>query len=340
MEEKKEERRTFLHEQYLRSRLFLSTLTDSQRKSVIFFLIIIIFGITYLYLYSPPSNFPVGKVFSIHSGESLGNIAKSLSEKKVIKSSFVFQSHVISLGGEKRVIAGDYLLDVVEGPVDLAFRMVNGDFHLNPKRITVPEGWSIFEISDYLEKNLIDFNEKSFLLLSNSREGYLFPDTYFVLPTAKPEEIIEKMTETFFEKVPTVSGFSTTTYKIKDVIIMASILEREAITMESRRIISGILWRRIKLGMPLQVDASFSYVNGKNTYELTLDDLKIDSPYNTYLYKGLPPGPIGNPGLNSIFAAIHPTPTKYLYFLTGKNGEMYYAKTFEEHKKNKEKYLR
>jgi UPF0755 protein len=92
--------------------------------------------------------------------------------------------------------------------------------------------------------------------------------------------------------------------------------------------------------MPLQVDAAFVYVNGKNTFELTLDDLKIDSPYNTYLYAGLPPGPIANPGLNSIRAAVHPVSSQYVYFLTGKDGNMYYSRTFEEHVANKHKYLR
>jgi UPF0755 protein len=93
------------------------------------------------------------------------------------------------------------------------------------------------------------------------------------------------------------------------------------------------------MGMPLQVDSTFSYINGKNTYELTLDDLKIDSLYNTYKYKGLPPGPINNPGLEAITSALNPIKTKYLYFLTEKDGTIHYAKTFEEHKRNKERYL-
>jgi len=120
---------------------------------------------------------------------------------------------------------------------------------------------------------------------------------------------------------------------------MASIIEAEARTTESRRIISGILWKRISLGMPLQVDSTFVYINGKNTYELTSDDLKIDSPYNTYVYKGLPPTPIGNPGLDAILAALYPKTSKYLYFLSSKSGDMYYATTFEQHKRNKELYL-
>lgn len=126
---------------------------------------------------------------------------------------------------------------------------------------------------------------------------------------------------------------------LEDIIVMASILEGEAKTREDMEIVSGILWKRIEIGMPLQVDTSFVYILGKATEDLTLSDLEVKSPYNTYLYKGLPPGPISNPGLDSIRAAVNPTTTPYLYFLTGNDGKMYYARTFDEHVKNKQKYL-
>jgi len=126
---------------------------------------------------------------------------------------------------------------------------------------------------------------------------------------------------------------------LKDVIIMASILEKEGNSFESNKIIAGILWKRIEIGMPLQVDAVFPYIIGKNTYELTLEDLKVDSKYNTYLHKGLPPGPISNPGIYSILATLEPIKTDNLYYLSDKNGTMHYATNFEQHKKNKELYL-
>ncbi len=297
------------------------------------------FAIIYLFLHTPPKDFPVGEVFSVSNGESLEEITNNLYDRNIIKSPLVFRSRVILLGGEKRVIAGDYLLDRKEGPVDLAQRFVRGKFHLDIKKITIPEGWNVFEIADYLSKSLLKFDKDKFITLSQPKEGYLFPDTYFVSPAIKPEDLIEKMAKTFNEKIPSVPGISTTTYKLKDIITMASILEREARTMESRRIIAGILWKRIQVGMPLQVDVSFLYINGKNTYDLTLADLKIDSLYNTYKYKGLPIGPIGNPGVDSIWAAMNPITTKYLYFLSSRSGKMYYARTFEEHKKNKALYF-
>jgi UPF0755 protein len=127
---------------------------------------------------------------------------------------------------------------------------------------------------------------------------------------------------------------------LNDIVIMASIIEEEANgSLESKRIVSGILWKRLSLKMPLQVDAPFTYYNGKNSYTLTKEDLAQDSPYNTYINKGLPPTAIANPGIDSIRAAIAPTQTDYLYFLSDKKGNMYYAKTFAEHKQNKELYL-
>ncbi|MBP9816793.1 MAG: endolytic transglycosylase MltG, partial [Candidatus Pacebacteria bacterium] len=103
--------------------------------------------------------------------------------------------------------------------------------------------------------------------------------------------------------------------------------------------VSGILWNRIELGMPLQVDAVFGYIQDTQTYSPSFDDLEIESPYNTYRNKGLPPGPIANPGVNSILAAVTPTKTEYLYYLTGRDGKMYYAETFEAHKANRARYL-
>ena len=120
---------------------------------------------------------------------------------------------------------------------------------------------------------------------------------------------------------------------------MASILEKEARKREDREIISGILWKRIEIGMALQVDAPFVYYNGKGTYNLTTKDLKTDSPYNTYTRKGLPVGPIGNPGIDSILAAIYPKSSPYLFYLSDRDGNIYYSANFEKHKKNKILYI-
>jgi len=286
-----------------------------------------------------PREFPLGQVVVVQQGASLQGIANSLYDSKVIRSPFFFRLAVRMLGGEKKMIAGDYLLDAKESSFELAYRITEGQFHLVTFKATIPEGWSIFQIADYLKANLIGFDKTKFLKLAKSNEGYLFPDTYFISPTIKPEAVVELMKNNFDQKIKTVGGIATSTHSLKEIIIMASILEEEARTTESRRMVAGILWKRLSIGMPLQVDSTFLYINGKNTYELTADDLKIDSPYNTYKYRGLPPGPISNPGLDAIFAAVNPTNSKYLYFLSSKSGKMYYATTFEQHKRNKELYL-
>ncbi|MFA5888789.1 MAG: endolytic transglycosylase MltG [Candidatus Paceibacterota bacterium] len=311
----------------------------NKKRAIIAFFIAFVFAMLCVYIYRPPTDFPVGQVITIDSGESLQSITNILYSKHVIRFPVIFRSTVIILGGEKRVIAGDYLLDEREGPVDLAYRLVKGQFHLEPIKVTIPEGWNAFQITNYLEKNILNFDKAQFLTLAKNNEGYLFPDTYFISKTAKPNNLIEIMKKNFEQKINSVSGIATSTHNLKEIIIVASILEGEALPKD-RSVVAGILWKRLEIGMPLQVDSTFSYINGKNTYELTLDDLKIDSPYNTYKYKGLPPGPISNPGLEAIISAIIPTKTKYLYFLTEKDGTIHYAKTFEEHKRNKELYLR
>lgn len=315
---------------------FLST-----RKKYTGALVLVVLSMFFVYvqMHKAPSNFPLGQIVTIKSGASLRSIAADLKEYHVIKSPFFFRLAVTTLGGEKKLIAGDYLLDLKEGPVDLAYRITQGKFHLVTFKATIPEGWSSAQIAEYIKINLKDFDAATFLKLARKEEGYLFPDTYFVSPAIKPDVFIDMMKNNFDEKIKKAYGIATSTHNLKEIITMASILEEEARTTESRQVVAGILWKRLSLGMPLQVDSTFLYINGKTTYELTADDLKINSPYNTYKYKDLPPGPISNPGLDAINSALNPIETKYLYFLSSKSGKMYYATTFEQHKRNKELYL-
>ncbi len=309
------------------------------KKASIFLVSFFILCGLYLFLYRPPTDFPLGQIITIYPGETLQEISESLRDSKVIKYPLLFRVHVIAQGGEKKVMAGDYLLDRIEGPADIAYRVVGGQFHIETVKITIPEGWNTFQMADYLAKNLLNFNRNAFLNLAKKEEGYLFPDTYFVSPAIKYDKLILLMRQNFGRKIESIPEISKSKYSLKEIITMASILESEARTAESRRTIAGILWKRLSIDMPLQVDSTFIYINGKNTYELTVQDLEIDSPYNTYKYKGLPPGPIGNPGIEAIRDAVTPITTKYLYYLSSRSGDMYYATTFEQHKKNIQLYL-
>lgn len=295
----------------------------------------------YVVVWKTPRDFPVHTIVSVQPGESLETVTQKFTTLRIIRSPFVFRSLVILLGGEKKVTAGDYLLTDKDSPLTLAWRIIEGKFGMEPVKVTIPEGLNNEEISTIIAKKLVVFDAISFEKEAVKKEGYLFPDTYFFPPTAKPQEVIDRMTNNFNEKIKTIeSDIQSFGKSVSDVVIMASILEGEAKDTESRQIVAGILWKRIALGMPLQVDATFKYINGKDSSNLTLDDLKIDNAYNTYTNRGLPPTPINNPGIDALLAAVTPTKTDYLYFLTGKDGKMYYAKTFEQHKANKVKYLK
>jgi UPF0755 protein len=279
----------------------------------------------YLFLVSPVQDISEA-VLKVHSGESVTNVSEELLERKVVRSAFVFKVFASLFGG---VQAGWYDVSVPQNAVLLAWRMARGDTGLTPRRVTIPEGATVREISGLLG-----------IEVPSKEEGYLFPDTYYFLPGTPVEQIVARMHERYEEVIdPLRPEIKESGHTEHDILVMASLLEKEGRLPETRRMIAGILWKRLTLGMPLQVDAVFGYIKGTATYSPTLDDLKIDSPYNTYLYTGLPPGPINNPGLEALKAALEPTKSPYLYYLTGKDGTMHYARTFDEHIANK-RFLR
>lgn len=281
---------------------------------------------SYAFFVSPPTSFPKGSVLAVESGQSISSVAEELKVQGAIRSEFSFKVAVRLLGG---VQAGWYGLEEPEGAWELAWRVAHGETGLSPISITVPEGSTIREIETLVS-----------VTIPKKYEGYLFPDTYNFLPGTQSDLIVERMQERYEEVVaPLRERIQASGHSEKEIVIMASILEKEARLPETRRMVAGILWKRLDIGMALQVDAVFGYIQGTDTFHPTLDDLKIDSPYNTYLHRGLPPGPINNPGREAILAALEPTKSPYLYYLTGKDGTMHYAKTFEQHVANK-RFLR
>ena len=174
-------------------------------------------------------------------------------------------------------------------------------------------------------------------------EGYLFPDTYRVFNDVSDEEIVKKLLNNFDKKLsPELRQKIARQGKtIHEIITMASIIEKEVSSEADRPIVAGILYKRIKNGMRLEVDSSINYITGKNDPGANYADLEIDSPYNTYKNYGLPPGPICNPGLAAIKAAVYPEESAYLFYLNRQDtGETIFSKTFDEHIKNKNKYLK
>lgn len=316
---------------------------DTPKKSRVSFFGLIVFfaiGIFLLSNIAPPKNFKEDTFIKVDSGTSLIALGSKLKTENIIKSELLFQAVVILFGNEKRVIAGEYYF---EKPVSLfeVARMVSiGDFNYKQIKVTIPEGYRRDEMAKLLEKSLPLFDASLFMTETKDLEGYLFPDTYFFSPNSSNKDIVDRLKGEFDSVIGEYEDAILKSGKTKhEIITLASIVEKEGNGEEDRPIISGILLKRLSIGMALQVDATFLYINGKGSSELTKADLKLDNLYNTYVYKGIPPGPIGSPGEDSIRAVLNPVTTDYLYYLHDKKGVAHFAKTYEEHLKNKRAYL-
>lgn len=288
-------------------------------------------------------------IVEVQEGESLTAIAEKLENAGVIKSAFWFRSIVILKDGEATIKAGSYRFNNIVTEYVAANRMIEGNYGILEWKVTIPEGFTAFDIVSRIASTTkmgafaTREVERSFL----AKEGTLFPETYFINEMATPEKVIERMVTEFNERTSAI-GFNldnTYTYYNKkysghDVLVMASIVEGEANTPESRRTVADILWRRLAEDRPLQVDATLKYATGRGSAELTIADLERDHLYNTYTRISLPPTPINNPGEDALKAALGPSKNEYNYFLTGDDGNMYYALDFEAHKRNKALYIK
>ncbi len=293
-----------------------------------------------VYSNMPRASFPAGERVTIPEGASLTYIAAILDEHQIVRSAFLFRMFVSLLGGESSIHAGGHIFQEPLSTFEVAKALLGQETAVPPVRITIPEGSTLKDFDAIITTALPHIPPGTIESLVGA-EGTLFPDTYFFREDATAEEVIATLREqedaqlsALDEKIKE-SGLSQ-----DEVVILASILEREANDEESMRLVSGILLDRLKIGMPLQVDATLYYLLGKESHQLTPDDLVVDSPFNTYLYPGLPPTPIGSPGVMSIGAVLNPESSPYLYYLTDSDGNFHYAATFEEHKANKERYLK
>lgn len=290
---------------------------------------------------SSPGPLEPNKIITIESGATLSETAENLKNSGIIKYEFPFEVLVIAMAGDDGVISGEYVFKSAENAFKVARRIIRGNYGFEKVKITFPEGGTVSQMADIISRAMPKFEKEEFIRLSQKEEGYLFPDTYFFPTNVKATEIVSALKENFYKKTDPLENKIKLFGKTKsEVVIMASIIEKEAATPEDRRIVSGILWKRLKLGIPLQVDATFLYTLGKRSDQLTETDLKMDTPYNTYTRRGLPVAPIGNPGLDAILSAIEPEDSPYLFYLSDKNGEIHYAVNFNGHKANKAKYLR
>lgn len=288
------------------------------------------------------------KNFLISKGLSAGAIGSKLENAGLIKSALAFKIYTQFTGTSGRIVAGEFRLTPSFNLFQTVNQLISGPVEI---WVTVPEGLRREEIAARFAKGL-DRDQSfisDFLEASKDDEGTLFPDTYLFPKEASASAIVNKMTRTFAAKTNSLGVSTGLNYQER--IVLASIIERETKTDEERPVVAGILINRLDAGMALQVDASVQYavatsrcklqVSGCSWWEpLTKEDLKINSPYNTYKFPGLPPGAISNPGLSSIEAAFNPSETEFWYYIHDSKGQIHYAKTLEEQNANVVKYLR
>jgi len=294
----------------------------------IFFPAAAILLLIFLFAISAPSEFPVNKIIAVENGATLKEVAVKFETEKLVRHRTLFDYLMRYSGHEKDIKAGKYIFEKRLSLIGLMQRLIKGDHGIPTIKITVPEGSTIKDINRIFG----GAGFKNFEIKDKELEGYLFPDTYFFLADNTSADAITKMTENLKNKtVDLEADIANSKRNFHQILTMASLLEKEAAKTEDRKIISGILWKRLDKKILLQVDATLDYVLNKNTFELTAYDLKINSPYNTYKHLGLPPTPICNPGLDAIKAAIFSEQSQYWYYLSDKKGNIYYSKTFEEH---------
>lgn len=301
------------------------------------------------------------KVISIEipNNTSYRRIGSILEEKGVIRSKIAFDFYVLMTGQYGKLKAGQYLLNTDDSLIDTVSILAGGK--VITYRLTIPEGLSINEVDEYLTDKYSIFGFKigqfqdaissinipsdiltTFPQAKNNLEGFLFGDTFYLTGKVTEIDLSQKMIDNFSLKVlPNFNRSVPMPLENKyQALILASIVEKEAVNSKDRSIVAGVFLRRLENNQMLQSDVTVEYGLGKNDKEpLTVSDLSSDNPYNTYHFQGLPPAPIANPSLDSINAVFNPTKTDYNYFISDKNGQMHYAVTYEEQLQNQAQYL-
>lgn len=297
-----------------------------------------------------PNNGAGFEVFEIKKGESVQAVAKRLHKSGIISSPLFFEMESRLKGVEGKIHAGEYRL-----PLNLSARailklFIKGRTILHS--VTIPEGLTLHEIAKVMEKSGLMNAEEFIIAASDSTilasfnlpwknaEGYLFPETYSLPKGITPREAVKAMIKTFFDKVKNVlpENVVANPVELKKIVTLASIIEKETGAGHERKVISAVFNNRLRIGMRLQSDPTVIYAMPHFDGNIRKKDLEYDSPYNTYLYKGLPPGPIASPGLDSIRAALFPEKVDYLYFVSKNNGEHQFSRTLKEHNNAVKRY--
>jgi UPF0755 protein len=329
---------------------------------VLVFIILVILWLTYFaapsdLVFNEPrlNNGKGGTVVTLDAGKNVVQFAQELEDMQVIKSKKVFLTLIEKLQVGKQIKGGTYVFTDSEHVLRILDRLVKGEYGYTPVRITFPEGYTSYAMAKAIQVKFPHITPEDFMKEVEGKEGKLFPDTYFFYPYVTAAEIEKALDQNFNRRIAKLKDqfefnqdqASTTNseiisgYTFDEILIMASIVEKEVRTAEDKALVADLFWRRIKNGMPLQADSTLTYVTGKGSDTLTLAELKDkENPYNSYVFKSLPPTPISNPGLVSIQAALNPKSNPYVFFLSDKEGNTHFSETYKEHLRLKEKYLR
>lgn len=277
------------------------------------------------------------RVFVVEKGAGVRAIANKLKKQGLINDPVVFFLYVKKNGVDKNIQAGDYKLSPSMDLKKITDTLSHGTLDI---WTTVPEGMRAEQIADILQEQIPTY-EASWREELNAQEGYLFPDTYLIPRDATIDSIISIFKNNFDKKVSDADLSART--DLAKIIIIASMVEREALRDEEKPLIASVINNRLRQGMALDIDATLQYARGKVGSKWwtvpTPADRQIDSLYNTYKYAGLPPGPISNPGIEAIKAAANPATSNYFFYIHDIKGNVHFAKTFEEHQRNINKYL-
>jgi UPF0755 protein len=330
--------------------------------AIVFILVVagvFFFSYAFYQMYAPIGNGSGGeKIFEITTGEGVKEIADRLKAENLIKSDYWFEVYVWLERSESKFQAGKYFLSPDLSAAKIADTISGGMIIDENVWVTIPEGFTLKQIEARLvaagldgaglAKEKISSFQSQYSFLADAPasaflEGFLFPDTYKFQKDVSRRELIQKMLDNFDEKITEKVrvDIKSQDKSIFSIITVASIVEKEVKTPDERKIASGIFWQRLSDNYPFESDATLSYLLDDKNDRHTIEETKIDSPYNTYKYAGLPPGPINNPGLEAIEAAAYPTKTDYYFFLTESGtGKAVFAKTLQEQIANKAKYLK
>ncbi|MDE2589668.1 MAG: endolytic transglycosylase MltG [Patescibacteria group bacterium] len=269
---------------------------------------------------------------------------RSVSDRQegLIRNPVAFFLTVKQQGLDGKIQAGDFRLSPSMSTAQIAENLTHGTLDV---WVTIPEGKRATEIAEILSKKLSSYNS-SYAIALATKEGYLFPDTYLFPADSSISKIMDIMENNFNNKYQEALKNKTANLTQQQAVILASIVEREAISPRDMQLAASVLENRLNIGMPLGSDVTLEYAIGYQPTEhtwwkkdLTADDLILNSPYNTRLNAGLPPTPISNPGLVALEAVLNPPQTDYLYYVSDSKGVLHFAKTLEEHNANVKKYM-